>query len=165
MPDFEKLTPELSRLFPRLDAAAPADPVLRAAAELWRERRGSALYPPEGLIDELPGFARPHALLARASLNGTKDWMFAGAGASAAVSLGGKTGRVADVSEPELGRRLAALLDLVAGKGEPYAVSFELQTAYGEKRWCEAYAAPLMSSDGRRPAILAVLNWRAEAKR
>ncbi|MFM8746886.1 MAG: hypothetical protein ACKOED_09510 [Aestuariivirga sp.] len=165
MPDFEKMTPELSRLFIRLDAAAPADPVLQAAAGLWRERRGGALYPPERLIDDLPAFARPHALLARMSLNGTKDWMFAGAGASAAISLGGASGRVADAVNTELGRRLSALFDLVANKGEPYAASFELESPGGEKRWCEAYAAPLLAAHGGEPAILAVLNWRAGAKR
>lgn len=61
MPDFEKMTPELSRLFLRLDAAAPADPVLQAVATLWQERRGSALYPAESLISDLPAFARRRA--------------------------------------------------------------------------------------------------------
>jgi hypothetical protein len=117
MPDFEKMTPELSRLFLRLDAAAPADPVLQAVAALWQERRGSALYPTQRLIDELPTFARPHTLL-----------------------------------------------DLTAEKGEPYAVSFELEPPGGAIRFCEAYAAPLASAHGGAPAILAVLNWRAEAK-
>jgi hypothetical protein len=164
MPDFEKMTPELSRLFLRLDAAAPVDPVLQAVAAIWQERRGSALYPTQRLIDELPAFARPHTLLARMSVNGARGWVFSDAGASAAVSLGGKTGRVAEVSEPELGRRLEALLDLTAEKGEPYAASFELQPPGDAIRFCEAYAAPLTSTHGGAPSIMAVLNWRAEAK-
>ncbi len=164
MPDFEKMTPELSRLFLRLDAAEPADPVLQAVAALWQERRGSALYPAESLIDELPAFARPHALLARMSVNGARGWVFSDAGASAAVSLGGRSGRLAEAAEPELGRRLEALLDLTAEKGEPYAASFELQPPGGAIRFCAAYAAPLTSTHGGAPSIMAVLNWRAEAK-
>jgi hypothetical protein len=165
MPDFEGMTPELSGLFERLDAAAPADPVLQGAAAFWQERRGGALFPPQSLIDALPGFARPHALLARVSLNGARSWLFTDAGASAAVSLGGRSGRLGEIAETGLGQRLTALFDLVAGKGEPYAASFAVQAPDGRRRWFEAYAAPLAAAKGSDAAILAVLNWRAEALR
>ncbi len=163
MSEFEKIKPGLSELFLRLDAAAPSDPVLKAAAETWAEHRGSALLPGMSLLQDLPGFIRPHAFLARILADGRREWMFTDAGASARVSLGSASGPVKEMAEPALARRLMALFDLVAQKGEPCSGMFELQSEGKQPRLCEVYAAPVAPPREGEAAILAVLNWRTEA--
>jgi hypothetical protein len=165
MSKFEKLSPELADLFLRIDAAEPTDPVLRAAADLWRERRGSALLQGLSLINDLPAFVRPHAFLARMALDGGKKWTFSDAGASARASLGQQAGCVMDAAEPALAHRLEVLFGLVAEKDEPCAAMFELQAPGDRRHLCEVYAAPVAARDGTETELIAVLNWRKEAMR
>jgi hypothetical protein len=165
MPDFEKLTPELSELFLRIDAAAPSDPVLRKAAELWQKSRGHRILPQAFILEELPAFIRPHAFLAQLNVNGGRHWEFSDAGSSAHVSLGTKAGRLAGIADMMLSRRLEVILDLVEQKGEPYAAMFEVQSGRGKRQLCEIYAAPLPPGANGGPRALGVLNSRTEAMR
>jgi hypothetical protein len=163
MPDFEKMTPELSHLFLRIDAAGPTDPTLVAAADLWRARRGSDICPRESLWRELPSSIHSHAFLVHKAPDGTLEWIFLEAGSSASLIMGGDAGTITKVTEPELAIRLHALFDLVERKGEPYAAMFELAPSAGHRRLCEVYAAPLLAQEPRVSAQLAVLSWREEA--
>ncbi len=163
MSEFEKIRPELSNLFLRLDAAMPTDAVLQAAAKLWRQRRGDAQLPGISLLQHLPNLIRPHVFLARIMVDGQREWVFSDAGASARASLGTQAGRLRDAAEPALAHRLEGLFDLVAEKGEPCAGMFELQGETGRPRLCEVYAAPLAPPHAGETALLAVLNCRTEA--
>lgn len=163
MPDFEKMTPELSRLFLRIDAAGPTDPILAAAADLWKTARGNDFCPRESLWQELPSSIRSHAFLVHKASDGTLEWIFLEAGSSASLIMGGDAGTITKVTEPELGIRLHLLFDLVERKGEPYAAMFELEPSAGRRRLCEVYAAPLLAQEPRLSAQLAVLSWREEA--
>ena len=165
MSEFEKITPELSDLFLRIDAAAPTDPVLQAAAKAWRDNRGGALFPGISLLKDMPAFIHPHMFLARITVNGQREWVFSDAGASARVSLGAQSGRLKDAANPALARRLEALLELVAQKEEPCSGTFELQEQSGKPKLCEVYAAPLAPPQKGETTLLAVINWRAEAIR
>ena len=165
MSEFEKIVPELSKLFLRIDAAAPTDPVLQAAAKTWRESREGALFPGISLLKEMPKFALAHVFLARIMFNGQREWVFSDAGASARVSLGAQSGRLKDVADPALTQRLEALFNLVAQKEEPCSGMFELQEHSGRPMLYEVYAAPLTPPQDGETALLAVINWRSEATR
>lgn len=165
MSEFEKINPSLAQLFLRLDAAMPTDPVLLAAAEAWGVSRGGTLLPELSLLHDLPSVIRPHVFLMQAMPNGQRAWVFSGAGASARVSLGGESGRLMDIPDKALARRLQALFDLVVQKGEPCSGMFELQAPGNGTRFCEAYAAPVAPPRRDEAALLAVLNCRAEAIR
>lgn len=162
MSEFEKITPQLSRLFLRLDAAMPTDPVLQAAANVWQERRGNALLPGILLVRDLSAFIYPHAVLAHRMKDG-QDWTFSHAGTSARGLLGSEAGGLREEVEPALAHRLETLFNLVAQKGEPYAAMFELQAPTGQRQLCEVYAAPVAPQNEAETGLLAVLNWRAEA--
>lgn len=165
MSEFEKIKPELSDLFLRIDAAAPTDPVLQAAAKSWRESRGGALFPGVSLLNDMPAFIHPYVFLARIMVNGQREWVFSDAGASARVSLGAQSGRLKDAADPALARRLEALFDLVAQKDEPCSGMFELQAQSRKPQLYEVYAAPLAPPQKGETTLLAVINWRAEAIR
>ncbi len=162
MPDFEKMTPELSNLFLRLDAAAPTASVLRAAADLWQDRRGGSLAPQESLLEELPGEIRSHAFLVRASLDGQRQWTVSDAGEGARKLLAGDGRRLSDIRDVPFAQRLDALVDLVEQKGEPYAAMFELWTLSGLRQLCEVYVAPLSKTEEGAATLLAVLDIRME---
>ena len=165
MPDFEKLTPELSELFLRIDAAAPSDPVLRKAAELWQQSRGHRMLPQAVILEELPSFIRPHAFLARLIVKGGRHWEFSGAGSSVHVSLGTEAGRMDGIADMALSRRLEVILEHVERKGEPCAAMFEVQSGPGRRQLCEIYAAPLVPGANGESRALGVLNSRTEAMR
>ena len=165
MSEFEKIKPELSNLFLRIDAAAPTDPVLQAAAKAWREGRRHALFPGISLFKDMPAFIHAHIFLARIMVNGQREWVFSDAGASARVSLGAQSGRLKDVADPALTQRLEALFNLVAQKEEPCSGMFELQEHSGRPMLYEVYAAPLTPPQDGETALLAVINWRSEATR
>lgn len=165
MPDFEKMTPELSSLFLRLDAAAPTADVLRAAADLWNERRGGALLPQASMLNRLPAEIRAHAFLVSAPGDGRREWAFSVAGETAQKLLTGDGTRLSDIHDVPLAQRLNALFDLVEHKGEPMAAMFELLTLSGMRQLCEVYAAPLSKTDAGAATLLAVISTRMEDMR
>ena len=75
MTELDPLTEPLVHLFRRHDAAMPTDPVLRAAAGHWTEKRQGKVMPSHQDIGQLPGFILPHAFHAQLAINGDRHWI------------------------------------------------------------------------------------------
>ena len=165
MTELDPLTEPLVHLFLRLDAATPSDPVLRAAAEYWTEKRWGKIMPAPGDMEQLPAFILPHVFQAQLAINGDRHWIVSMAGSSAALSLGitGKT--PTEIADKRMAVRLRRLFDLVSEKAEPYSVMFEVPGLDGHKHLFEVYAAPLTTPERAEHQILAVINSRVEGHR
>jgi hypothetical protein len=164
MSELDPLTEQQLHLFLRIDAAMPTDPVLRAAAEFWLEKRKGKLLPAGQDMAQLPQFIRPHVFEAHLAVNGDQHWITSGAGNLARHLLGIEGQEPGEVPDRRMAVRLRRLFDLVARTAEPYSVMFEVKEADGSRQLVEIYAAPLATPEKREHHVFAVLNSRAEAQ-
>jgi hypothetical protein len=165
MTELDSLTEPLVHLFLRLDAAMPTDPVLRAAAGHWTEKRQGKVMPSHQDISQLPAFILPHAIYAQLAINGDRHWIVTLAGSSAKISLGIAGHEPSEIADKRMAVRMRHLFNLVAEKAEPYAVMFEVPGEAGRKQLVEVYAAPLATPEPSEHQIFAVINSRVEAHR
>ena len=163
MTELDPLTGELSHLFLRVDAAMPADPVLRVAAEFWMAKRKGKIMPAHADMTDLPAIVLPHVFYAHLAINGDQHWIISQAGSLAKLVLGITGHEPDEVPDRRMAARLRRLFELVARKAEPYAVMFEAPAADG-RQLVEVYAAPLATPEALEHQMFAVLNTRLEAK-
>lgn len=162
MTTLDSLTAALAHLFVRIDAARPTDPVLRAAADVWSEKRGAKVMPHRADMSELPAFILPHAFYAQLAINGDQRWLVSSAGSAARLSLALEGHDPQEAPDRRMAVRLRTLFDLVSRRGEPYAVMFEVPSGAGDRVLAEIYAAPLSTPEVTERQIFAVINQRGE---
>jgi hypothetical protein len=162
----DALSEPLVRLFLRIDAAQPTDPLLRHAFDLWQSRRGDRIAPRESVMADLPGEISSHVFLVRAMTNGSRHWQVFNAGRTAGAVLKLAEGEAPEVSDRRIAVRLRRLFDLVADKAEPYSAMFETREPGGRRRLLvEVFAAPLSEGEKAVHLIFAALNSREESTR
>lgn len=164
MTTLDPLTGPLVRLFLRVDAAIPTDPVLRAFSDFWHLKRGSKITPSEADMTGSPPEISRFAFFARLSTNGTRHWTVSAAGHAAAAVLQLTRGRELEVADKKIAVRLRRLFDIVAEKGEPYSAMFETDGQSGPRQLIEVFAAPLGNREKGIHMIFAAVNSRAEAR-
>lgn len=164
MSTLDPLTEPLVRLFLRVDAASPTDPVLRALSDFWLLKRGSKIVPGEADMTGVLPEISPYAFLARLTTNGTKQWLVSSAGHAAATILQLAGGQGPEVTDKRIAVRLRRLFDIVAEKVEPYSVMFEIDAQTGPRHLVEVFAAPLGNGEKGIHMIFAAVNSRTEAR-
>lgn len=164
MSTLDPLTEPLVRLFLRIDAANPTDPVLRALSDFWHLKRGSKIAPGEADMTGISSEISPYAFLVRLTTNGTKHWVVSGAGHVAAAVLQLTGGHATEVTDERIAVRLRRLFDIVAEKTEPYSAMFEIDEQTGQRQLVEVFAAPLGNGEKGIHMIFAAVNSRTEAR-
>lgn len=164
MSALDPLTEPLVRLFLRIDAARPTDPLLGELSDFWQLKRGSKIVPGEA---DMTGFSRevsPYVFLARLTPNETGHWIVSGAGFVASTVLQLKGGPELAIGDKRIAVRLRRLFDIVAEKIEPYSAMFEIGGQNGQRQLVEVFAAPLGNGEKGIHMIFAAINSRTEAK-
>jgi len=164
MSTLDPLTEPLVRLFLRVDAASPTDPVLRAFSDFWHLKRGSKITPSEADMTGTPPEISPFAFLARLTTNGTRHWTVSTAGHAAAAIIQLTGGQAPEVADKRTAVRLRRLFDIVAEKVEPYSAMFEIDGQTGSRELIEVFAAPLGNGEKGIHMIFAAVNSRTEAR-
>ena len=164
MTTLDPLTEPLVRLFLRIDAASPTDPLLRALSEFWQLKRGSKIVPSEADMTGFSGDVSPYVFLARLTPNETGHWSVSGAGFVAAAVLQLKGGQELEIGDKRIAVRLRRLFDIVAEKVEPYSAMFEIDGQNGQRQLVEVFAAPLGNGEKGIHMVFAAINSRTEAK-
>lgn len=164
MSTLDPLTEPLVRLFLRLDAAVPTDPVLRAVSDFWHLKRGGKITPSEADMAGTPSEISPFAFLARLTTNGTRHWTVSAAGHAAAAIIQLTDGQAPEVSDKRIAVRLRRLFDIVAEKAEPYSAMFETDGQAGPRQLIEVFAAPLGNGEKGIHMIFAAVKSRTEAR-
>ncbi|MCB1380623.1 MAG: PAS domain-containing protein [Alphaproteobacteria bacterium] len=163
MTELDPLSEAMVRLFLRIDAAQPTDPVLRAAAEFWQDRRGGKVMPDRDDLTELPAILLPHVFHAHLAINGSQHWLISLAGSFARELLGITGHEPAEAADKRMAVRLRHLFDLVAARAEPYSAMFEMADGDGRRHLVEIYAAPVQRPEQSEHLIFATANSRREA--
>jgi hypothetical protein len=158
MTTLDLLTEPLVRLFLRIDAAQPSDPVLRAASEFWQLKRTGKIAPGESEMRGFPIELSPCVFHAQMMSNETKRWVASGAGHVARSML-----QLTD-GDKRIAVRLRRLFHIVAEKSEPYSAMFEIDGKTGLRQLVEVFAAPLGNGKKGTHMIFAAINSRTEAK-
>jgi hypothetical protein len=164
MSTLDALTEPLVRLFLRVDAASPTDPVLRALSDFWHLKRGSKITPSEADMMGSPREISPFAFFARLTTNGTRHWTVSTAGHAAAAIIQLTSGQAPAVADKKIAVRLRRLFDIVAEKVEPYSAMFEIDGQTGSRELIEVFAAPLGNREKGIHMIFAAVNSRTEMR-
>ena len=164
MTTLDPLTGPLVRLFLRIDAAQPTDPVLRAVSEFWQLNRTGKIAPSESEMKGFPIELSPYVFYAQMMSNGTKHWVASGAGHVAGSVLQLTGGDSPEVGDKRIAVRLRRLFDIVADKIEPYSAMFEIDGETGQRQLVEVFAAPLSNGEKGIHMIFAAVNRRTEAR-
>ncbi len=164
MSTLDPLTEPLVRLFLRIDAARPTDPLLGELSDFWQLKRGSKIVPGEADMTGFSPEVSPHAFLARLTANETEHWSVSGAGPVATAVLQLHDGPELAVGDKRIAVRLRRLFDIVAEKIEPCSAMFEIDGPKGERQLIEVFAAPLGNGEKGIHLIFAGINSRSEAK-
>ena len=165
MTTLDRLTEPLVRLFLRIDAAYPSDPVLRAASEFWHLKRAGKIAPSASEIGGCPVEILPYIFRVQLMSNGTKHWAVCRAGHVAGSVLQLTGGDPPEVGNKRVAVRLRRLFDIVAEKSEPYSAMFEIGEQAGRRELVEVFAAPVSDKEKNTHMIFAALNSRIEATR
>ena len=164
MSTLDPLTEPLVRLFLRIDAARPTDPLLGELSDFWQLKRGSKIVPGEADMTGFSPEVSPHVFLARLTTNETEHWSVSGAGPVAAAVLQLKGSQELEIGDKRIAVRLRRLFDIVAKKVEPYSAMFEIDGLNGQRQLVEVFAAPLGNGEKGIHMVFAAINKRTEAK-
>jgi hypothetical protein len=162
MTSFDRPDSALSTLFMRIDAARPTDAALQPAADLWSEKRKGKVMPAPGDFADMPPQIERHVFQAHLAINGDEHWIVTSAGEVAERLLQIEGDTPAEVPDKRMAVRLRRLFELVAERGEPYAVTCEASDNNDRKQLIEIYAAPLATAERKEHAIFGAINSRPE---